>query len=158
MSRPGCLHAVRVIGRVVDGEGKPITGAKFDLVYDDAQGIPHIEFPTGWWVPTDDETKREKRTNAYFEQRGPVTINETSGEDGRFRIREVVPGAKFHLHIIIDQAGRRLGPKAPANRGEKRLRETALAAGQSLDLGDVRILPEDLRGDPAPTLNPPLIR
>ena len=128
------------------------------MVYDDAYGVPHIEFPTGWWVPTDDETKREKRTNVYFEKRGSVAINETSGEDGRFRIRKVVLGAKFRLQVIIDQADGRLGPKAPANRGEMLLRETALAAAQTLDLGEVRILPEDLRGDPAPTLNPPLIR
>jgi RNA polymerase sigma factor (sigma-70 family) len=145
-----------ILGRVVDGEGKPLAGAQFSLVYDDAQGIPHIAFPTGRWVPTDDEAKREKRTNAYFEQSDPV--GESSGEDGRFRIRQVVPGPKFHLHIIIHQAGRRLGPKAPANRGEKLLRETALAAGQALNLGDVRVLPEELRGDPAPTLGPPLIR
>jgi hypothetical protein len=147
-----------ILGRLVDGEGKPIASARFSLVYDDAQGIPHIAFPTGLLVPTDDETKREKRTNAYFEQRGPVTINETSGEDGRFRIREVVPGAKFRLLLIIDQAGRRLGPNAPNYRGEKLLLEIALVAGQVLDLGDERILPEELHDDPSTTLHPPLIR
>jgi len=134
-------------GRVVDGQGTPIAGASFGRVYHDARGIPHIAFPVGWLVPTDDETKREKRTNAYFEGRNSVNTSETSAADGRFRIREVVPGVKFHLQIIIDQASRRLGPKAPVNRGEKLLLETSLTAGQVYDLGDMRILPEELRGD-----------
>jgi hypothetical protein len=144
-----------VFGRIVDGDGKPIAGAQFDLVYEDAQGIPHIKFPTGRWVPTDDETKREKRTNPNFEQNSAVN-SEVSGADGRFRIGEVVAGAKFHLRLIIDQASRRLGPKAPANQGEKLLLEIALAAGQGLDLGDVQILPEQLRGNGALLMQPPL--
>ena len=136
-----------ILGRVIDSVGKPIVGTHFGLVYDDVQGIPHIAIPDGRWMPTDRETKRDQRTNPYFSQRNSVTLSETSGEDGRFRISGVVPGVKFHLQIIIDQAGSRSGPKSPYNRGEKLLLETVLSAGQILDLGDVRGLPEELRGD-----------
>jgi RNA polymerase sigma factor (sigma-70 family) len=148
-----------ILGRVVDGEGKPIAGSQFALVYDDAQGVPHIAFPTGSWVPTDEEEKREKRINPYFEANSRrVNRSETSGEDGRFQIRGVVSGAKFHLSIIMNQAARRLGPKAPADQSEKLLCETTLTADQALDLGDVRILPEELRGDPSAAVGPPLAR
>jgi len=143
-----------ILGRVIDSAGKPIAGAQFGLVYDDVQGIPHIAFPDGRWMPTDRETNRDQRTNPYFSPRNSVTLTETSGEDGRFRISGMVPGVKFHLQIIIDQAGSRLGPKSPYNRGEKLLLGTVLSAGQILDLGDVRVLPEELRGDPPAT--PPL--
>jgi RNA polymerase sigma factor (sigma-70 family) len=144
-------------GRVVDGEGKPIAGAKFELVYDDTHGIPHVAFPTGSLMLTDDKMKREKRTNVYFEQQNPLN-GEISGADGQFRIRDVVPGARFHLHVIIDQAGLRLGPMAPANRGEKLLLESRLSPGQALDLGVVRIRPEELRGDNARMTAPPPAR
>ena len=50
---------------------------------------------------------------ARLSPESPINIEETSGEDGRFQIRHVVPGAKYHLQIIIDQAGRRLGLKRP---------------------------------------------
>jgi RNA polymerase sigma factor (sigma-70 family) len=148
-----------ILGRVVDGEGKPIAGAQFALVYDDAHGVPHIAFPTGSWVPTDEEEKREKRINPYFAGNSRrVNRSETSGEDGRFQIRGVVSGAKFHLSIIMNQAARRLGPKAPADQGEKLLCETTLTADHALDLRDVRILPEELRGDPSAAAGPPLAR
>ena len=137
-----------IVGRVVDRARMPIAGARFRLVYDDAQGIPHIAFPAGKWVPTDDETRRDPNAPSPFvEPRSPVNIKESSGEDGRFRIRQVVPGAKCHLHIIVPQAVRRLGLKAPQHEGKKLLREMAISAGQVLDLGDVRILPEELRGN-----------
>jgi hypothetical protein len=135
-----------ILGRVVDRAGMPIAGANFGLVYDDAQGIPHIAFPAGKWVPTDDETKRDQRTLPSVEPRSPINIKESSSEDGRFRIRQVVPGAKCHLHIIVPQAVRRLGLKAPRQEGKKLLHELTISAGQVVDLGDVRILPEELRG------------
>jgi hypothetical protein len=110
-------------------------------------------------VPTEEEEKREKRINPYFESNSRrVNRSETSGEDGRFQIRGVVSGAKFHLRIIMNPAARRLGPKAPADQGEKLLCETTLTADQALDLGDVRILPEELRGDPSAAVGPPLAR
>jgi RNA polymerase sigma factor (sigma-70 family) len=134
-----------IVGRVVDRAGMPIAGAHFSLVYDDAQGIPHIAFPAGRWVPTYEEAKRDQRTRAIVEPRDGATINETSSEDGRFQIRHVVPGVRYHLGIVINRAARRLGLKAPQNEGRKRVHEQALSAGQVLDLGDVRILPEELR-------------
>ncbi len=136
-----------ILGRVVDRAGTPIAGALFRLVYDDGQALPHIAFPSGQWVPTRDEAIRDQRTHADPVPINPVNVGETSGEDGRFRIRHVVPGARYHLRIIINQAGRRLGLKAPPHRSKKLLMEGTLSAGQALDLGDVRILPEELSID-----------
>jgi RNA polymerase sigma factor (sigma-70 family) len=145
-----------ILGRIVDGEGRPIEGACFALVYDDAQGIPHIGFPTGGWVPTVDEARREKRTNPFFDpMSGRVNIPQVTREDGRFRISAVVSGAKLRLTIIMNQVARRLGPMATVYQGEKLLCETTLTPDQVFDLGDVRIQPEELRGDPAPALSPP---
>jgi RNA polymerase sigma factor (sigma-70 family) len=136
-----------IVGRVVDRADAPIAGALFRLVYDDGQALPHIAFPSGRWVPTRDEAIRDQRTHADPVPINPVNVGETSSEDGRFRIRHVVPGARYHLRIIINQAGRRLGLKAPPHRGKKLLMEGTLSAGQALDLGDVRILPEELSID-----------
>jgi RNA polymerase sigma factor (sigma-70 family) len=135
-----------IVGRVVDRAGQPIAGAHFGLVYDDGQDNPHITFPAGIWVPTALETKRDQRTGADVVPSSPINLHMTSGEDGRFQIHHVLPGAKFHLKVIIDQVFRRLGLGARINVGSKVLLERAIAAGQVLDLGDVRILPEELRG------------
>ena len=47
---PGGADAAPLSGAVVDGEGKLMQAPTFGLVYDDTQGVPHIDFPTGWLV------------------------------------------------------------------------------------------------------------
>ncbi len=135
-----------IVGRVVDRAGMPIAGAQFGLVYDDGQGIPHVSFPAGRWVPTAQEAIRAQRTQSQFVPNSPINLHETSGEDGRFAIRHLVPGARFHFQVIITQASRRLGMRAPRELGKKLLLKRAISSGQVMDLGDVRILPEELGG------------
>ena len=138
-----------ILGRVMDGAGSRSRAPNSLGCTTMRQGIPHIAFPDGRWIPTDDEIRRDKRTSPFpvMSLSVDANISETSGEDGRFRIQEVIPGATCRLQIILDQARLRLGLKAPQNRGEKLLLEIALTAGQVRDLGDVQILPEELHGD-----------
>jgi hypothetical protein len=80
-----------------------------------------------------------------MESRWPVNIVARTSQDGRFQLPNVIPGVRCHLQIVVPNA-RRLGMTAPPGQGRKSVFDRALSAGENLDLGDVRIVPEELRG------------
>ena len=69
----------------------------------------------------------------------------SASKDGRFQLASIVPGVTCHVQVVVINA-RRLGMKAPRGEGKKQVFDRALSAGENLDLGDVRIVPEGLRG------------
>jgi hypothetical protein len=139
-----------IVGRVVQRAALPLADAHFGLVYDDAQGVAHVTFPGGRWVPSANEAIRERRTRDDLVPASLINREETSDNDGRFQIRHVVPGARYHLQIVIDQPRRRLGLRAPMQASKKIVHEGTVSAGQVLDVGDLRIVPEELRGRRSP--------
>jgi RNA polymerase sigma factor (sigma-70 family) len=133
------MPCAAIIGRVVDAAGKPIAGAHFQLIYDDAEGIPHVAFPGGRTVLTKAEARREQQANGYDEPKR-FLLNQTTDANGRFRIEQVVPRARFHLSVIID------------NREKPIAERTALPA-QVIDLGAVPIDAGELHGE-SPSVPP----
>jgi hypothetical protein len=134
-----------ITGRVVDRAGTAVAAADISLIYDDAQQKPHIGFPNGKWIPTREEIMRDQRLHSEMESRWPVNIVARTSQDGRFQLPNVIPGVRCHLQIVVPNA-RRLGMTAPPGQGRKSVFDRALSAGENLDLGDVRIVPEELRG------------
>jgi hypothetical protein len=139
-----------IVGRVVQRGAMPLADAHFGLLYDDAHGAAHVAFPSGRWVPSAEEAIRDRRTGDDIVPTSAINLQQTSDKDGRFQIRHVVPGARYHLQVVIDIAGRRLGAKAPMQTAKKLVHENAISAGQVLDVGDVRIVPEEFRGRRSP--------
>ncbi len=139
------VRRASISGRVVDRAGIPITGVELSLVYDDARQLPHIGFPNGKWVPTVGEMMRDQRLHPDSETARSINLVTSASKDGRFRIANVVPGVRCHLQIVVLNA-RRLGMKAPRGQGRKPVFDRVLSAGEDLDLGDVRVVPEELRG------------
>ena len=92
----GCQRAARLSAGSWIERGSP-SRHHFGLVYDDVHGVPHIAFPNGRWVPTGNETVRERRARDDFVAPSPINIAQTSDKDGRFQIRHVVPGARLPL-------------------------------------------------------------
>ena len=95
--------------------GTPLADAHFGLVYDDAQGVAHIAFPVGRWVPSAEEAFAiDERAKILFPA-SLINLEQTSDKDGRFQIGHVVPGA-------IPPSGRHrqptpsAGPEAPVRR------------------------------------------
>jgi RNA polymerase sigma factor (sigma-70 family) len=134
-----------ITGCVVDRAGMPIAGVDLSLVYDDPKNQPHIGFPNGKWLLTAEEMTRDRRLRPDAETLRSINIVMSSSKDGRFQIRNVVPGVRCHLQVIVPNA-RRLGMKAPRGEGKKPVFDRTLSAGETLELGDVRIVPEELRG------------
>jgi RNA polymerase sigma factor (sigma-70 family) len=139
-----------IVGRVVQRAALPLADTQFSLVYDDAQGVAHVTFPSGRWVRSADEAIRDRRTGEDLVPTSLINLEETSDKDGRFKIRHVVPGARYHLQVVIDNPRRRLGLKAPVQASKKTVHESAVSGGQVVDVGDVRIVPEELRGRRSP--------
>jgi hypothetical protein len=134
-----------ITGRVVDRAGTPIGEVGISLVYDDPKNKPHIGFPNGKWVPTLEEITRDGRLHPDAVTVRPLNLVSSSSNDGRFQIPGVVPGVKCHLQVVVTNA-RRLGMRAPRGEGKKPVFDRALSVGENLDLGDVRVVPEELRG------------
>jgi RNA polymerase sigma factor (sigma-70 family) len=134
-----------ITGRVVDRAGTPIGEVGISLVYDDPKNKPHIGFPNGKWVPTFEEITRDGRLHPDAVTVRPLNLVSSSSNDGRFQIPGVVPGVKCHLQVVVTNA-RRLGMRAPRGEGKKPVFDRALSVGENLDLGDVRVVPEELRG------------
>jgi RNA polymerase sigma factor (sigma-70 family) len=139
-----------IVGRVVQRASTPLADAHFGLVYDDAHGVAHIAFPSGRWVPSAVEAVRDRRTGEDIVPVSPINLEQTSDKDGRFQIRHVIPGARYHFQVVIDNPRRRLGLKAPVQTSKKLVHEHAIVPGQVLDVGEVRIVPEELRGRRSP--------
>lgn len=128
-----------VTGRVVDSEGEPMTEVHFRLLFEDAEGIPCLMFPPGHRVRTEAETKRGRRVDGFSDNRG-FTLAQTSDSQGRFRIEDLIPGTRFHLIAVPTRAEPKPGAKARVVAGEQAIAETTLHPGQTLDLGDVRLV------------------
>ena len=139
------VRRASISGRVVDRAGMPITGVEVSLVYDDARQLPHIGFPNGKWVPTVGEMMRDQRLHPDWETVRSINLVTSANKDGRFQIGNVVPGVRCHLQVVVVNA-RRLGMKAPRGQGRKPAFDRTLSAAEDLDLGDMRIVPEELRG------------
>ena len=100
----------------------PIDASSFQLIYDDAEAIPHVMFPPGRRVLTGTERKREMLANGYDEGKF-VTLRETTDAQGRFRIDTVVPETRFHLVAMPTRVDKRFGPQARTYAGEKTIVE-----------------------------------
>jgi hypothetical protein len=125
-----------VIGRLVDSKGAPMTAVHFRLVFEDAEGIPRIEFPPGHRIGTEADMKRDKLVDGFSEERSG-SLAQASDSEGRFRIEDVIPGTTLHLIALPTRAEPKLGPKTRVVAFEKTIAETAILPGQTLDLGDV---------------------
>lgn len=125
-------------GRLVDAKGNPIAGSRFRLVYDDAEGIPHVTFPPGRRVLTEAEQKREALANGYDDGKFIIPA-EASDARGQFRIEDIVPETTFQLSAMPVRADKKFGPNGGASIAEATLAKTSVRPGQTLDLGDVRL-------------------
>jgi RNA polymerase sigma factor (sigma-70 family) len=129
-----------ITGRLLDGDGQPIAGVSFQLLFDDGPGRPGVFVHSGFAarLPTPAETQREWRTTGVhsgrrFEYQASY---EKTDDQGRFRVGSVLPGVAFDVRAQL------LGP-ADA-KGQRsitamiKVGRTSVKPGETLDLGDLR--------------------
>jgi hypothetical protein len=123
-----------ITGRLVDSRGAPVAAVHLRLVFEDAEGIPHVSFPEGHRVSAEAEMKRGQLVSGFIGP-GGGGWRWTSDSDGRFRIEDVIPGTRFHLIAVPTRV----------EAVEKTTAQTAVLPGQVLDLGDIRIDGDTIR-------------
>ena len=113
-----------VVGRFVNGAGRPVAKVHLYRTYDDPDGAPHVDFPPGRRVQSEAERRRiagESRAMLVFDD----PVRQAAGDDGRFRLDDLVPGVRVTL--------RGQSPVAAP------LIDRALRPGEVVDLGNVGI-------------------
>jgi beta-lactamase regulating signal transducer with metallopeptidase domain/protocatechuate 3,4-dioxygenase beta subunit len=129
----GSIH-----GRLVDGQGKPLAGAYFQVIYTGAADEPRIQFPGGWRFLTPAEEKRQERVRGYL-ARDLILGPEKSDEQGRFRIGGLLAGLKFDLRANVSVPAPDIAPNASRVIGDRVIAQPIVRAGEDLDLGELRI-------------------
>jgi beta-lactamase regulating signal transducer with metallopeptidase domain/protocatechuate 3,4-dioxygenase beta subunit len=139
------LASVR--GRLLDGQGKPVAGASFQLIYAEADGRPRVQFPGGWRVLTPEEERRQERARGYL-GKTLITGPEKTDADGRFRIPRIVPGLTFELRAHVAVPAPDIAPNASRVIGDQVVARSNVRPGEDHDLGEVHVNLNPERGKP----------
>jgi hypothetical protein len=139
-----------VVGRVVDGGGKPVEGVGFQMFFDDGPGSPGV-FVHGMSAVralTETEIKRTPRTKGYYESGFRYSTAEKTDAQGRFRLAGMLADVPFDLKVQL---------VAPPNaKGQRFLTAVVTIArptvkpGETLDLGDLRAVAPPKKKDGMP--------
>jgi RNA polymerase sigma factor (sigma-70 family) len=133
-----------VTGRLVDESGRPLEGAKFQVLYEDGEGRMGILFPHGFQLPTRPEqsgVNRPSRLPDRSRLNAGFTTEKSDGH-GRFRLTELIPDLPFSLHALMTR------PIENDPTGERRrivgiveVTRSSVSSGQTKDLGDLTVKP-----------------
>jgi RNA polymerase sigma factor (sigma-70 family) len=126
-------------GRVLDKEGRPISGVSLQMLFDDGPGRPGVYVHAGFThrMPTAAETKRLPRTTGYYGDKMDYQSSpEKTDDQGRFRLAGVLPEAAFDLKVQLlappNEKGQRfITAMVPVGRA-------TVKPGETLDLGDLK--------------------
>jgi hypothetical protein len=129
-----------ITGRVVDREGKAISGVGFQFLFDDGPGRPgvFVHGSTVQRVLAPAEVERYGRTRGFFRGGLGLSLSEKTDRQGRFRITGLLPDVAFDLIVQLE------GP--PNARGQRpiaakvKIARPTVKPGATLDLGDLRAL------------------
>jgi len=139
------LKATGVItGRLVDGDGKPLAGRSFQIVYDDGDGRPGVYFGAGGFsyrFATPAEVKRQQRVSSILspDKREYVVGNEKTDEQGRFRIAGIIPEVAFDLKVMLTRPNDNPKQKGEIIAGMVKVARPTVKAGETLDLGELKV-------------------
>jgi hypothetical protein len=128
-----------ITGRVVDKDGKPISGVGFRLYFDDGPGRPGVFIHAGFAqrVHTEMESRRAFRTKGFSNDK-IGSLMEKTDEQGRFRLTGVLPDVAFDLEAMLIAPPNRKGQRFIT--GEVRIARSTVKPGETLDVGILRAI------------------
>ncbi len=146
MSPRGCQRAARLSAGSWIEQGPPCPALTLAWFTTTCMVLPISLFPTadGCQTVTRPSANGARAMISSLPARSTSPLPPTKTAGSRFATS--FP-ARLHFHVVFDNAARRLGLKAPAHEGKKLAHEGIVSAGQIVDLEDIRIRPEELRGN-----------
>jgi RNA polymerase sigma factor (sigma-70 family) len=132
-----------ITGRVVDTDGKPLTGLSFQVAYDDGPGRTGVYFGGGGFryrFPTPAESNRQQRIDGFFgDKRDYLVGPEKSDDQGRFRLDGLFPEVAFDLKVMLTRTEVEGKQKRDIIVGMVKVARPTVKPGEVLDVGDVKV-------------------